>query len=112
MKLTKVDIRNFRSIEGLALPFAQRCQVLVGINESGKTNILRALRLLGTQFALKKDEIRQTRSDQNEISESRVLFEFVLENADVKQAIKKLHSQVLIADWATDSITFKKQNCS
>ena len=46
MKITKAEIKNYRSIEKFEFEFRHGCQILVGINESGKSNILRALQLL------------------------------------------------------------------
>ena len=46
MKLEKVRIKNFRSIADLSISFDMNCKFLVGINEAGKSNILRALSLL------------------------------------------------------------------
>jgi predicted ATP-dependent endonuclease of OLD family len=44
MKIQRVHIENFRSIEELDFSPGQYC-VLIGENNSGKTNILRALNL-------------------------------------------------------------------
>lgn len=46
MRLKSVEIRNFRSINDITVDFDPTCRVLVGINESGKSNILNALALL------------------------------------------------------------------
>ena len=46
MKLSRVEIKNFRSIKKVDVHFDPTCRILVGINESGKSNILRALSLL------------------------------------------------------------------
>lgn len=46
MRLNHVDISNFRSIKSIVINFDPKCRVLVGINESGKSNILEALSLL------------------------------------------------------------------
>jgi len=41
MKLDKAEIVNFRSIKKETVVFDPACRVLVGINESGKSNILK-----------------------------------------------------------------------
>ena len=50
MKLQKIQIENYKSIEYLEIPIEQvngsSCFGLLGINESGKSNILRALSLI------------------------------------------------------------------
>ena len=43
MKLTKVDITNFRCFESLAVPLQPDVNVFVGVNASGKTTILDAI---------------------------------------------------------------------
>ena len=56
MKLAQATIKNFRSIKSIKLEFDPACRVLVGINESGKSNILQALALLGNDIKpVKKD---------------------------------------------------------
>ena len=50
MKLDRVEIKNFRSIQDIKIDFDPPCRVLVGINESGKSNILNALALLGDDY--------------------------------------------------------------
>ena len=42
--ITKIDIRNFRSVRSLSIS-PGRLAILVGKNDSGKSNILRALNL-------------------------------------------------------------------
>ncbi len=39
MKLDRVKIKNFSSIQDTTLDFDPPCRVLGGINESGKSNI-------------------------------------------------------------------------
>ncbi len=43
MKLTKIAIRNFRSIKDEQIEVKDNCLILVGKNEAGKTNTLRAI---------------------------------------------------------------------
>jgi predicted ATP-dependent endonuclease of OLD family len=43
MKLTKIDITNFRCFESLAVPLQPDVNVFVGVNASGKTAILDAI---------------------------------------------------------------------
>lgn len=46
MKLTRVAIRNYRSIDDLTLRFPTHYSAICGRNDSGKTNVLRAMRAL------------------------------------------------------------------
>ncbi len=58
MKLKRVKIENFRSIESVDLIIEEDVTTLVGANEHGKSNILEALALLGkgTSFDIQKDK--------------------------------------------------------
>jgi len=57
LHLVKVVIRNFRSIREVSLDNIGDVTVLVGPNESGKSNILRALRWFGTNSPIKEEDI-------------------------------------------------------
>ena len=50
MKLTKIKIENYRSIKQLDFDFQKNngkdCHILIGINETGKSNILKAMNFL------------------------------------------------------------------
>lgn len=43
MKLEKIEIKNFRSIKEVTIEPEHNCTVLVGKNEAGKSNILKAI---------------------------------------------------------------------
>ncbi len=47
MRLKKINIRNFKSIKNLELVPSSNLHCLIGKNESGKSNILQAISLLG-----------------------------------------------------------------
>lgn len=76
MNLDHVQITNFRSINNLTIEFKHRCLVLVGINESGKSNILKALALLNTGTLPKKTDIRQPAKNEDDIKNAYVRFIF------------------------------------
>ncbi len=85
MKLNKVQIKNFRSIEDVTVEFEPTCRVLVGINESGKSNILKALALLDeSSKPVKKDDLREALPDEDPIDTSfvRFIFKFGKEESD------------------------------
>ncbi len=46
MKITSLEIQNFRTIESLRLDFHATYTAMCGPNDSGKTNVVRALRAL------------------------------------------------------------------
>ena len=57
MIISKIEIKNFRSIEHISLDIEEisnrKCSIFLGINESGKSNILKAISLLD-KFQLDK----------------------------------------------------------
>lgn len=82
MKLLSIKIKNFRSIEDLSLDVSPLddgtfTYGLIGINESGKTSILKAL-------AIKEGMIVPTSKDFKEKSKDiEILFFYQLNNADI-----------------------------
>ncbi|HPG63252.1 MAG TPA: AAA family ATPase [Casimicrobium sp.] len=64
MKLQRAEIRNFRSIREVNIDFDPRCRVLVGINESGKSNVLKALALLDPARAPLARDARMESNDE------------------------------------------------
>jgi len=95
MILRKVKIKNFRSIKEIEINFSFRCRVLVGINESGKTNILHALRLLSDKFKIQPTDRREPLSKEGRIEESYVIFYFSLEPQEIEEFKKMLASKIL-----------------
>ena len=100
MKLNRVIIKNFRSIKYLEIKLDPTCLVLVGINESGKSNILKALALLDDGKTPRKEDIRETSSDVNDIKdeESYVRFIFNLEDEDIDNILNNIESNILSKD--------------
>ncbi|MFO1222288.1 MAG: AAA family ATPase [Burkholderiaceae bacterium] len=93
MQLDRVDINNFRSIKDLTLHFTQRCQSLIGINESGKSNILRALHLLDPQATASPKDLRMERHDEPQVTTGFVRFIFKLSDKDISDVTAKMAAQ-------------------
>jgi energy-coupling factor transporter ATP-binding protein EcfA2 len=79
MKLRSAEIVQFRSIRNLTIEFEPSCLILLGINETGKTNILRALSFLSPATSSAIDNIRQVPSTEPVPRSSHV--QFVLETS-------------------------------
>ncbi len=86
MRLSRVAISQFRSIDSLTVELTPSCIVLLGINETGKTNILHALALLSPERAVAPDDVRQLGANEEQGHESQVWFIFTTD-ADDRQAI-------------------------
>ncbi|MCL2414531.1 MAG: AAA family ATPase [Bacteroidales bacterium] len=59
MQLTKIQIENFRSIKSQTIIFDHNCLVLVGKNEAGKSNILRAISAVFSQYKVSGKDKRK-----------------------------------------------------
>lgn len=108
MKLTKVSIKNFRSIEELEMNFDPTCRVLVGINESGKSNILRALSMLGEDHEPTSEDVRENLPDEDPVTESTVEFIFSLEDEDYEEIYD--NSQAAFLGFAENDKIVKTKN--
>lgn len=85
MYLTHVEIKNFRSIKKLTVRLEIGCQILVGINESGKSNILRALSLLGDEMSPTTRDVRvEGTSDDEPVDFSHVRFSLQLDGQEIE----------------------------
>lgn len=106
MKLAKVEIKNYRSIKDSVVVFDPSCRVLVGINESGKSNVLKALRLLGEEYKpSSKDDVRERVGREKEITESYVRFVFTLEKQDSDQLLSDVQGAILANDVNPEIVT-------
>lgn len=81
MQLKKVYFDAFRSLVGVELDIAETCIGLVGINESGKSNILKGVAALSPDNPL---TIADT--PKMEKKDPQVRFEFQLDEDEVKEA--------------------------
>ena len=95
MRLDRVDIRNFRSIQSQTIRLEPACRVLVGINESGKTNVLRALALLDPEVSALPDDIRDVGPDEDPNAESKVIFVFATDATQRRNVYARLSERVL-----------------
>ncbi len=94
MKLRRASIENFRSIKSMDLTFDPSCRVLVGINESGKTNILRALALLDPAREIAGEDLRDFPSGEELDQEAFVQFVFALDSDEMNEVVELLSSKV------------------
>lgn len=95
MRLDRVQIKNYRSIENIEVNFDPPCRVLVGINESGKSNILNALNLLDAEVKpVKKDDLREALPDEDPIEESFVRFVFKFGKGESDELFDSVSSKI------------------
>ncbi|KWX74426.1 hypothetical protein AMQ84_20740 [Paenibacillus riograndensis] len=95
MKLTEVTIENFRSIENATISFDPQCRVLVGKNEVGKTNILKALMTLNPDTPITQIDLREGLPEEEIVEKGEVNFIFTLEPNDKNAILNLIKDSVL-----------------
>src|SRR5262245_35803184 len=114
MRLTKAIIRNFRSIRNVTIDFEPSCRILVGINESGKSNILKALALLDPDRAVVPEDLREFGDKEKPNQDAMVRFVLHFEPHERTAAFEHLqeHCQgITSATQATvgsEALTFRE----
>jgi len=56
MKLAKIQIENFRSIRTQTVEFDHNCLILIGKNEAGKTNLLKAIAAVFGEYKVSRKQ--------------------------------------------------------
>lgn len=100
MKLSKVAIKNFRSIKDATIDLNPSCRVLVGINESGKSNILKAFALLDKVRVTIPADIRFPLEEEADIGEAFVRFVFSFDESEIKEIYDYVVEKILHKDTA------------
>jgi len=113
MKLEKIEINNFLSIpyyfELLMYP---RCRVLVGINEVGKSNILRALSMLCKSIKPSSSDRREPLPGEGPYEEETVRFIFKLNENEFKEIFNTITKQILCSDFEKPLFLLNKKKLS
>jgi hypothetical protein len=110
MRLSYVAIKNYRSIESLKLHFDPKCRILVGINESGKTNILKALNLLDPETVTTSRDLREPGLHESQITEAYVRFIFTLTAEESATIGDNLKGKVLSNTYLSPIIKIAETN--
>lgn len=103
MKIKEIHIENFRSIKNETIVMDKNCLILLGKNEAGKSNVLKAIAAIFGQYNLTvKDQRKKINNEK--IQTRRIYITFEFEEDDV-QRIK----ESLLKKYATiKDITFKE----
>ncbi|WMW64804.1 AAA family ATPase [Nitratidesulfovibrio liaohensis] len=91
MNFKYVDIENYRSIKKATIEFRNNFMILIGENESGKSNLLKALSLF-TADDCGVDDLRMPRYDDDANIDGCIKFGIALDDKDInaiKSQIKK-----------------------
>lgn len=101
MELSRVVIKGFRSIRDQQINFANRFQILVGVNESGKTNILRALRLIDPEQKSTARDRRNPLENESSALPTNVTFEFQMNSDESETFLRNTLKNFLVKDPRT-----------
>jgi predicted ATP-dependent endonuclease of OLD family len=105
MHIKEIRINNFRSIKQIQIPMTNRKTILVGPNESGKSNILKAISFINISINPHIDDIRD-RLPEDEDSDSNVKFIIEFDSSDIDEIINEIKSKILFLD---DSFILKNE---
>ncbi|WNY23175.1 DNA replication and repair protein RecF [Methanimicrococcus hongohii] len=86
MFLSKIEIKNFRSIKSLIIDTDPKCQIFVGINESGKSNILKAISLLNSDD-FSNDDIRFEGKQEEPVEEAFINYYFKCSEIEIRDML-------------------------
>lgn len=112
MHLTKVWIKNFRSIKECILTIDKNLQILVGINEAGKSNILKAFALIDPAIELSKNDIRDPSHEEDSVETSMVRFIFTLTPDEQKEVEEKAKTKILAKSKDSHVLTIGENEAS
>lgn len=104
MELSRVIINNFRSIKDAEIKFEHNCLILLGKNEAGKSNVLKAVAAVFDQYKV-SDKDKRKRIDNEKIEEYVVKAVFTLSNSDIEKILGKFLKKFS----GTDFIVFKNK---
>lgn len=104
MKLQRIEIRNFRSIKNCNIEIEKNFQILVGINESGKSNILKAASFLNGDIKFSVNDIRDPGHDEGTVENSSISFILKINNELFETLYESLISKILSDDFSTPLI--------
>ena len=104
MRLLRADIQNFRSIKSVQIDFEPRCRILVGINETGKSNILCALALLDPDRKAKPGDLRDFLPHEDPNEDAFIRFVFALDKNERNACYESAKLRVGLPSFSTPII--------
>lgn len=102
MELSRITIKNFRSIKDAELKFGHNCLILLGKNEAGKSNVLKAVAAIFGKYTVSNKDKRK-KIDNEKIEEYYVRGIFKLSDKDIIEVAKRFYAKYT----NTENITFQ-----
>lgn len=104
MELSRVVINNFRSIKKATIEFDHNCLILLGKNEAGKSNAIKAVAAVFEKYAIKSKDKRK-KIDNEQIGFYDIKAIFKLNDFDIEKAEQIFRSKYS----GVENIEFKNQ---
>jgi len=95
MFLSKISIRNYRSIKSQDIEFSPAFRLLIGKNEVGKTNVLSACSLIDPDAAVQPSDLRESRDDEEPVKDGSVIFVFRVSSAEMQKFGQEISRKIL-----------------
>ncbi len=109
----KIELINYRNFEKFSLNFSNKCNVIIGPNGSGKTNILESLSLFEKGRGFRKEKLINIINNKNKKNNFIVNSSFITNNSNLDLVIKsesfgdKLKKNFFVnGESSSDSINF------
>ena len=111
MRLTKIEISNFRSIEEMEIDILEIdgkwCLILLGKNEAGKSNILKAISAVFGKYQVNEKDQRKERSNEYRIEDNKYYVRAIFELD--QDDIEEIYEEFLKQYENTELIKFKEE---
>jgi predicted ATP-dependent endonuclease of OLD family len=107
MKLTKVEVKNFRSIHHTVLNIDDQLTTLVGANEHGKSNLLMALSYIDQNKDLDLSEDQRITNEADSLLPD-IIFHLELNDLDIQYVNKEININLSKDKTEEEKIDFKK----
>ncbi|MCT3734738.1 AAA family ATPase [Elizabethkingia anophelis] len=104
MILKEIQINNFRSVKNEKIVFDHNCTVLIGKNEAGKSNILKAIAAVFGKYNVSNKDKRK-RVENEKIEEYSIRAVFSLDDNDFQKILEQFRKKFT----GIDSIKFKNK---
>ena len=107
MKLDRIEISNFRSIKDATIRFDQHCRILLGKNEAGKSNVLKAIAAVFGDYSVTAKDKRK-KIDNERIDSYYVRAIFRLSDEDIKNVVSRFSGSNVVVFEGHDITDFAK----
>jgi len=92
MELTEIQIENFRSIKSQKIIMDRNCSILIGKNEAGKSNILKAIAAVFGKYKVSNKDKRKKISNET-INGYYIRAKIIISNSDFDDIYNKFSKQ-------------------